>query len=94
MDEIDRARRIKERERGELARQIFDNPLWDEAYTALVNERLERLLAPGTSDDEVLELRREILTANNLKQQLALALETGKMATIQIEEADQREARR
>ena len=87
MQPDDEHRRIKERERGQQARQIFDSPLWAEAYEALANEQMALILAATTPDDEVLECRRQILALHQVKRRLESVMQTGQMAAMQLEEA-------
>jgi len=83
----ERARR-QELERRRHAKAIVDSPLWDEAYTALFNDKLEQLLAPGTSDEATLALKREILSLNAVKNQFATVIQTGDLAQKQLEAID------
>ena len=87
MQPEDHRLRLKERERGVLSQQIFANPLWDEAYTTLVNQQMERMLAASVSPDETLECKRQILALYSVKRALETVMQTGKLAEQQIEEA-------
>ena len=93
MREDDRQARVKERERATLARQIFDNPLWDEAYTSLVNRQLERMLAKAADGEETLECKRSVLALRDLKGYLETIMQTGKLAQAQLEK-DQEDGRK
>lgn len=81
----ERARR-KELERGTLARQIFDNPLWDEAYTSIVNGLMGRMVAEQTVDEDTLECKRQILALHAVKRHFSTIMETGRLAEIQLQE--------
>jgi hypothetical protein len=89
MQEDDRRARIKERERAELARQIFDNPLWDEAYTALINRQLARMLNSAAEDAESLECRRRAIALKDVKGYLETVMRTGEMARVQLEQEEE-----
>lgn len=87
MQPDDEPKRIKERERGTLARQIFDNPLWDEAYTSLADTLLTDMLRPDIDGEQTLIRKRELLALHSVKRYLATIMDTGKMAATQLEEA-------
>ena len=87
MQPDDHRLRLKERERGTLAQQIFSNPLWDEAYTSLINHQMETMLSARTDAEAVLECRRQILALHSVKRALETVMQTGRLAEQQIEEA-------
>ncbi len=82
----DEALRLKESERGRQAVAILTSPIWDEAYTALVNAEMSRLMAKGLPDDEVLAAKRRVLAINDVKHALAEIMKTGQMAEMQLKE--------
>lgn len=86
----DERARIKERQRGVLARQMFDNPLWDESYTTLVNDQIARLLSEATDDEETIKCKRRILALYDVKRHMQTILETGRMADMQLQEAKEK----
>lgn len=83
----DEQARIKERERGLLARQIFDNPLWGEAYDALADDILSRMVSTATDDEETLECKRRLLALHAVKTSLHTIMQTGMLAAKQLDEA-------
>lgn len=87
MQPEDEHARIKERDRGQLAEQIFKNPLWDEGYTRLIDDLIRRLLDEQTSDEETLECKRRILALYRVKRELTSVMQTGQMAAQQLAEA-------
>ena len=87
MQPDDEHARLKEKERGHLARQIFDNPLWGEAYVSLIDTSLETMLARETTDDETLELKRRILAMHDVKRRFERVMQTGDLANQQLEAA-------
>jgi len=78
--------RRREVERAIQARAILESPLWDEVYTSLANEELERLLSAGASDEQTLESKRKIRAINMVKQRFASLIETGAMAEMQLQD--------
>lgn len=87
MQPDDESKRIKERERAVLAVQIFDNPLWDEAYTSLADTLLTDMLRPDIDGEQTLIRKNELLALHSVKRYLATIMETGRMASIQLQEA-------
>lgn len=83
----DEHQRIKEVDRGVQARVILESPLWDEAYQAVINSDMEKMLSSGTSDEETLECKRRISALQAIKQRLATVMATGEMAEMQLKEA-------
>ena len=81
----EQARRV-EVERGRLARAIIDNPLWTEAYEKIAEQHLAKLLAEATSDEDTLELKRQMNALNRLKRHFGSIMQTGQMAQTQLNE--------
>lgn len=79
--------RIRETERAAQARVLTESPLWDEAYTTLVNHEMEAMLAKGTPDDQTLECKRRILALYDVKRYFATVMQTGELAQRQLDEA-------
>lgn len=83
----DEHKRIEERERAHLARQITDNPLWADVW-----ERMEALLAEqwAHSDLGASERRENIYlqlkAARAAKKAIEQILITGEMAEMQLKE--------
>lgn len=84
--EDERLRR-KELEVGSEAHRIVDSPLWISAYESLARELNEGMLSSATSDEETLELKRELLSLNKVKKVFESAIITGQMASRQLEDA-------
>lgn len=76
---------IRERERAHLAKQVLDNPAWQEAWGWYADTLKAHLIAPDSSDETVLAARQAFLILNKVKRHIEKAMETGKMAEIQLE---------
>lgn len=89
---MDEHKLISERERGALAEQILDNPLWQEAYEMLTYELVEAWRTTAVSQREEREKIYLMLTAvEDAFRQIESVFQTGKMAERQIE--DKRDGR-
>lgn len=76
-----------ERERGQNARDMLSNPLFEEVWTNLERQYITALKALNRSDaDGLLQTRIALVVLDKLKQHFQDAADTGKMAAIQLEE--------
>lgn len=76
---------IREQERAHLAKQITENPVWEEAWTALTENLRAHMEAPELSDEVVLEARRGLLILKRVREQIERVVNTGKLAQIELE---------
>jgi hypothetical protein len=83
----DERKRIKERDRGAEAERIFESSVWQESYEHLVQALMAKLVSPETDDEVTLEIKRRLNALHSIKRQLETVLQTGKMATEQLEAA-------
>lgn len=89
---VDEHALIRERERAHLAQQVIDNPVWQEAWAGFAENLQAHMVAPGTTDEAVLEARRGYLVLQRIRKQFEKAMETGKMAELQLERIHGRNA--
>lgn len=84
---MDEQKRISERERGALAEQILDNPLWAEAYEILTRELIEAWRATvATQTDEREKIYLMLMAVDEAFRQIESVFNTGKMAEREIED--------
>lgn len=84
--EDENARRV-EVERGHLAKQITDNPLWAETLNGYETALLARMVDPAATDDQALEARKMVVVVRRVRRDIEAILTTGKLALMQLEEA-------
>ena len=75
--------RIKETERGARAQAFIEDPIWDEAYTRLMDRELETMLN-SPSDDQTLEAKRRVRALHAIKEELSELIVTGELAEMQL----------
>ncbi len=87
MDKDDELARRRERERASKARQIIDNPLWDEAWSTLETKLTEAWKSSQTGMAERRELiYMQLRAAAEVRGHIETVLETGLLAEMQIDE--------
>ncbi len=87
MDKDDELARRREREQASKAKQIVDNPLWDEAWTKLQTKLMGAWLTSETGQSERRELiYMQLRAAAEVRGHIETVLETGQLAEMQIDE--------
>lgn len=87
MNKDDELSRRRESERGNKARQIIDNPLWDEAWTALESKLMDAWKSSQTGQMERRELiYLQLRAAAEVRGHIETVLETGQLAEMQLNE--------
>ena len=87
MDKDDELARRRERERASKAKQIIDNPLWDEAWIALESKLTEAWKSSQTGMAERRELiYMQLRAAAEVRGHIETVLETGQLAEMQLDE--------
>ena len=86
MNEDDRRARVHEVKDSQHAKAIIENPVWQRVFDGYVENLQAWMEEPGTEDDLVLEARRRLLSLRRVRKDLETALETGKLAEIQLRE--------
>lgn len=75
-----------ERQRGQFARDLLDNPVYKDTWTAYESRILEQLKACNPRDAEGLQKAVMLLQIMaKFREAVEQTIETGKMATIQLE---------
>ena len=74
----------QERERGHKARQILDNPVFQDAWSRMDANLVAVMSNPASVDEAVLEARRGLIVLRRLKKEIEREFETGNMANIQL----------
>ena len=90
---MDEHKLIRERERAHLAKQIVDNPVWQDAWTVYEETLKAHIFEPKSSDEAVLVARQGILLMKRVKAHIEQAMKTGEMAAIQLESIHGRKPR-
>ncbi len=87
LDKDDELARRRERERASKARQIIDNPLWDEAWIALDAKLTDAWKSSQTGMAERRELiYMQLRAAAEVRGHIETVLETGQLAEMQLDE--------
>lgn len=76
---------IKERERAHLAKQVIENPVWEEAWSHYQDTLRAHMENPEATDDTVLEARKGLIVLNRIRRRIEQAMTTGDMAAMQLE---------
>ena len=87
MEAEDKRLRRAEVERAHLANQIASNPVWGEVWKGYRDTLIEHMTAPGASNEHVLQARDMLIAVDRVAADLAEILETGELASKQLEEA-------
>ena len=91
MNNEDEKARLLERERANKARQIIDNPLWDEAWTTLDSKLTDAWKASQSGQSERRELiYMQLRAAAEVRGHIETVLETGRLAEMQLNEHEYR----
>lgn len=72
----------EERQRGDLATSIIENPLWKEAFED-IEERFVEWLKHG-SDEETLDAKKNLRMVEELKSSFEHHFNTGRMAAVRL----------
>ena len=83
---------LTERERGTLAQQIVENPVFMDAWESCADNLRAHMENPSVPDEVVLEARRGLLILNRVRAAVEEAMTTGKMASIQLDERSHNES--
>ena len=86
----DEAKRIKERERAGLARQILDNPIWGEAWEKITSNLLGNMEDARLDMESTYEAKRQLLAVRVVRKHLEDLVTTGAMAEKQLAENAER----
>ena len=87
MDKDDEHKRRSEVEQANLAKQILENPLWQEAWDQVIKPLEEGWQKTGTGESEKREMIYQFLRAmKSVKGIFETTLETGKLAERQLQE--------
>ena len=89
MSDQDHIRRA-EIERAHQARVIIESPLWVEVWNGFVENCRAHMESPTTADDKALEARRMLIVVQTVRREFETMIETGAMASIQLERSDGR----
>ena len=89
----DESKLLAERERAHLARQVIDNPVWQDAWTRYEETLKAHMLEPKSTDETVLVARQGILLMKRVRTHIEKAMETGKLAELQLESIHGRNSR-
>lgn len=81
--------RIKERDRATQARQLIDNPLWQETFKQIEDELMDRLMSADTGE-VAMGYKDAVNMLKQIKKEFETCLETGKLAAIQLEKIQER----
>lgn len=75
-----------ERERGQSAEQVLNNPIWQEAWTAYRLRILEEIeAAPSNNTDMVMHLKRLLAACSAAKGHMERIMKEGQIAAASIE---------
>ena len=77
--------RIAERERGALAAQVTNNPVYQDAFARMEANLRDHMESSASTDEVVLEAKRALVILRRIHKHLEDAMTTGKMAAIQLE---------
>lgn len=81
MSDEQKAKWEEEFKRGELARQVLDNPVYRDAFLRMKADLLSGFETSGSNqDEERREIWRMIKTLNKLEAQLNQTMQTGELA--------------
>ena len=87
MDNDTKRKLVAERERAALAQQLFDNPLWDEAWEIQIEGIWNAWRKSDPGDTESRERAYMALKAvENTRKHIKTIITTGKMAEQSLEE--------
>ena len=76
---------LKERERANLAKQVLDNPLWQEAVEKVAKSYRSTMESETATDEAALEARRSLHLLKQVQRQIETVMQTGKMADMELE---------
>lgn len=86
----DEAKRIQERDRARLAKQILDNPVWIEAWDQVTTNLLANMEDSRLGETETYEAKRQLLAVRVIRKQFENVVTTGRMAEVQLAENAER----
>ena len=81
---MDEHKRIKEREEGDKARQILENPVFVDTWAKMDANLLSRMTDPGADDEVVLEAKRGLVILRRVKSEIERTMQTGQMAVMEL----------
>ncbi len=81
--------RIKETTRANQARQLIDNPLWQETFKQIEDELMDRLMS-ADNGETAMGYKNALNMLKQIRSEFEKCLETGKLASIQLEKIRER----
>ena len=82
---MDEHKLIRERKRAHLAKQLLDNPVWQEAWTRYEENLRGHMEDPASSDEVVLTAHKALVVLKRVKRHIESTIDTGKMAEMELE---------
>ena len=75
----------EESQRGVFAKQVIENPIWQEAWEKYETNIRAWIEDPNTPDDVVLQARQRLLLLRQVKRDVQKVMETGLLAETEME---------